>query len=132
MSAKDYSEDEDFYTQGFEKAGFVSVWVGIQAPDALADVLQDLCGVGAYNPDYQESNNAECQEESIASLIGPLSYSNSFLAQAVNAAAKKNIEVAKWVLAQYEFKYDPSVVLREIMPDPVFIGHFPYHIDAAS
>jgi hypothetical protein len=63
---------------------------------------------------------------SIGSLVEPLSYSDSFLSEAVRAAKSKNIEVARWVLAQFDFKYDPSVVVRSIAADPVFIGYFPY------
>ena len=54
MALHDYvSTDEvDYYGQGFESDGVVSVWAGVSdlsdAPDSL-DILQDLCGVGYYS-----------------------------------------------------------------------------------
>jgi hypothetical protein len=59
MPINDYTEDNDYYTQGFESEGVVSIWVGLtnskDTPDEI-DVLQDLCGVGYYDLDSQESN----------------------------------------------------------------------------
>jgi len=30
MAKRDYSEDEDFYSQGFERKGVLSVWLGLE------------------------------------------------------------------------------------------------------
>ncbi|HGJ9256833.1 TPA: hypothetical protein ACJ829_000424 [Acinetobacter baumannii] len=48
MSLNAYSDDNDYYNQGFEKEGIVSIWAGILGEDVDPDldILRDLCGVG--------------------------------------------------------------------------------------
>lgn len=60
MSLNAYSDDNDYYNQGFEKEGIVSIWAGILGEDVDPDldILRDLCGVGYYNLDDQETNNS--------------------------------------------------------------------------
>src|SRR5689334_12444520 len=53
MPLRDYSDDDDFYAQGFDREGVVSIWLEL-APgkeDSNVDALQDLCGVGYYDLD---------------------------------------------------------------------------------
>ncbi|MDN3576545.1 hypothetical protein QWZ03_07170 [Chitinimonas viridis] len=128
---KDYSDEDEYYTQGFEREGVLSIWIGLLGDkiDAGADVLQDLCGVGHYRLDDQEINSLDFETAGIDRLLGDLSYSRSFLVRAVEAASKKGLSEAKWVTAQYNFDYDPSLVCRLVAADPVFIGSFTYSED---
>lgn len=61
MTRRDYSDDEDYYTQEFEQQDIVSVWLGMLGGehDTEADVLQDLCGVGYYRLDDQEIHHVD-------------------------------------------------------------------------
>lgn len=131
MARKDYSDEDDYYSQGFEREGVVSIWIGLLGDevDSGVDVLQDLCGVGYYRLDDQENNCFDFEIVGVDKLLGGLSYSKSFLASAVDAARKKGLSEARWVTVQYDFDYDPSKVLRPIAADPVFIGSFTYSED---
>ena len=126
MALRDYSEDEDFYTQNFEKEGRVSIWVGLKPGTGKFDVLQDLCGVGYYRLSDQEGNSRDGAEVPLRELLGELSYSPSYIDEALRAAKAKGIERACWVTVQYDFEYDPARVKRSVASDPVFIGSFPY------
>lgn len=134
MALHDYAEmeEEDYYAQGFERAGFVSLWAGL-ADQSTAheeiDVLQDLCGVGYYNIDNQESNSHEFRLVSVADLLDELSYSPTFRDEAFKVAVDKGVMKGRWVVAQYDFAYDPGRVKRLISNDPIFLGAFPYTRD---
>lgn len=128
MARIDYSEDDDYYSQGFACEGVVSIWIGLLGDevDSGADTLQDLCGVGYYRLDDQESNCFDFEIVGVDKLLVDLSYSKSFIANAIEAARKLGIFEARWLTAQYDFDYDPSKVSRPIASDPVFIGSFTY------
>ncbi len=131
MALRDYSvlDETDFYGQPFDRYGVASVWVGLkddsEGPDGL-DVLQDLCGVGYYDPDKQESNSFEFDLVPVEKLLMDLSFSNTFLTNATGVAHAKGLAHARWILVQYDFAYDPKMVQRQIAEDPVFIGSFEY------
>lgn len=128
MAKTDYSDEDDFYTQGFEKEGVVSVWVSLQdhSADKDIDTLQDLCGVGYYKLSDQESNVFDYELVDLSHLLADLSYSASYADDVISAARKKGIEKARRILVQYDFQYDPEKVTRSIADDPVFIGVFKY------
>lgn len=128
MSINDYSEDEDYYSQGFEKKGVVSIWVGLndRSNEPDADTLQDLCGVGYYRSSDQEGNCFNFEDVGLDKLLIDLSYSKSFLSDALVAAKNKGISSARWVTLQYDFDYNPKKIHRKIADDPVFIGSFYY------
>lgn len=127
MAIRDYSEDDDFYEQGFHKEGSVSIWAGLRVDDEPdLDVLQDLCGVGYYRLSDQEHYNLGFELVELRELLQPLSYSKSYLEAAIAAAVHRGVGKARWVTVQYDFEYDPSRVLRPIASDPVFIGVFSY------
>jgi hypothetical protein len=132
MSLKDYSDEDDYYTQGFEKEGVVSIWVGLEDsaddPEEL-DVLQDLCGVGYYELDNQEANCFDFKSVTLQELFDELSYSDSFINEAIEAARSKEVLEARWVIVQYDFEYDPCRVTRPIADDPVFLGCFSYVVE---
>lgn len=128
MALRDYSEDDDFYSQGFEKKGVVSVWLGMKDRSAERDVdtLQDLCGVGYYRLSDQESNSFGYELADLSQLLSGLSYSSSYASEVFAAARVQGIEKARRIVAQYDFAYDPTVVTREIDKDTVFLGVFRY------
>jgi hypothetical protein len=113
----------------FDKAGIVSVWIGLTRPrrDSGADILRDLCGVQAYDLDFQEVVAVgEFEEAPTVEVLRLLSYSRSFLTAAIRAAEARGIRTACWAVAQYDYAYDPSRVYVPIAADPVFIGSFPW------
>ncbi len=128
MIKNDYSDEDDYYSQNFEKEGFVSIWIGILGGeiDSDLDVLQDLCGVGYYSLDNQESNNINFKMIKLKKLLHDLSYSKSFINDVVNTASKRGIDECRWVIAQYDFDYTISRVKRTVAEDPIFIGSFKY------
>jgi hypothetical protein len=128
MARHDYSDDDDFYEQDFEKKGVLSVWAAMKdrSEETDIDTLQDLCGVGYYKLSDQESNSFDYEMVELSRLLADLSYSKTFSDEVIAAAKKKGIEKARRVVIQYDFAYDPAVVTRTIEDDPVFIGVFPY------
>jgi len=129
MALRDYAEldEDDFYGQGFGKEGVVSIWIGLSKPgsvDPKADILQDLCGVGYYSLDQQEVEVLD-KLSTVEELLARISYSGSF----VKAVSKAFGNVrGHWLVAQYDFKYDPKKVKRKIAKDPRFVGAFKYSV----
>lgn len=128
MPRHDYSEDEDFYTQGFESPGEVSVWIGYsRGGDEPVDVLQDLCGVGYYDLDNQEANSSPSEKLiQVERLLEDISYSASFIPAVTRAAKGRDLPEARWVTVQFDFAYAPEKVKRPIADDPIFLGVFRY------
>jgi len=128
MAIRDYSEEDDYYEQGFHKEGVISVWVGLSSDEGEPDldVLQDLCGVGYYRLGDQEHYNFGFKLVTLRELLQPLSYSKSYINAAVAEATKRGLHQARWVTVQYDFDYDPTKIQRPIANDPVFIGSFSY------
>lgn len=126
MPKVDYSDDDDYYSQGFERKGVVSVWGGRKIVVEELDTLQDLCGVGYYRLDDQESNSKNLDEVELAILLSDLSYSASFADKALQAAESIGFDKARWVTVQYDFAYDETKVTRTVADDPVFLGVFHY------
>lgn len=127
MPRRDYSEDEDFYTQDFRSPGEVSIWLGYsQDVDQSTDVLQDLCGVGYYSLDEQEANCFSFELTKVERLLEEISYAGSFAAVAVRAAKRRKLSEARWVTVQFDFAYVPEKVQRPIAVDPIFLGVFRY------
>ena len=128
IALQDYSDDDDFYGQDFQRQNKVSVWVGLDGSrgEPELDVLQDLCGVGYYRLSDQEHYNFDFAAVNLRDLLAPLSYSPTFIDAAIAAARKRGLEKACWVTVQYDFEYDPLKVKRQIANDPIFIGSFLY------
>ncbi len=131
MPLCDHSDDHDFYTQGFERNGVVSVWAGLRPADDRADVdvLQDLCGVGYYALSDQEGQASDGDAVSLGTLIEPLSYASSYLQAVVARAGARGVTHAHWLTVQYDFAYHPMRVTRPITDDPVFLGVFDYRTE---
>ena len=114
--------------KSFQKKGQVSIWVGLNKCDPTVDILKDLCGVASYDVDSQECivDVEEWTSQPVEELLKALSYSESFFADARNAAQTLKIRDALYVLAQYDFAYDPKKVRKSVAPDPIFLGSFPW------
>lgn len=109
--------------------GLVSIWLGVDLISPKIDILKKLCGVKYYDVDDQEcilTDNGLM--EPVDSLVTELSYSESFLKDVVAAYKKAGIENAYWVLAQYDFRYDPRK-RKKHTKNPIFIGCFQYQDD---
>jgi hypothetical protein len=109
----------------FEKRGWISVWVGLTLEDRDKDVLKDLCGVDYYDVDFQE--NVIAQNGDLVPVLGileRLSFSKSFIKEAIAAAGKLGIAHVRQAIAQLNFKYDPAKVTKPVKADPVFLGAF--------
>jgi len=137
MPLKNYAteDEEDFYGQNFEVEGFVSIWLGqtiAENDTEELDVLQDLCGVGYYDPDNQEGNCFEFKLVQIRKLLEEISFSESFLTHALEVANRNSINTARWVTVQFDFAYDPNKVKRKIEDDPYFLGVFEYDENVES
>lgn len=131
MQQHDYSDDDDFYNQDFIRPGLVSVWLALPDFSVTADVdaLQARCGVGYYRLDDQEANASNEEPLSIDRLLAPISYSQSFSSQIVDAAKLKGIVTSRRVLVQFDFEYDSSRVRRPIDPALLYIATVPYRAD---
>ncbi len=130
MARRDYSEDEDFYTQGFESPCEVSIWLGYSRHgDGSNDVLQDLCGVGYYSLDNQEANCFSFELTKVERLLKEISYSVSFIDAAVRTAKRRKLSEARWVTVQFDFAYAPEKVKRPVAADPIFLGVFRYSVE---
>ena len=127
MIKRDYSDEDDYYTQDFAHEGLVSIWIELAKPEVELDVdaLQEYCGVGYYSLDNQESNQIG-EVVSLKRLLADISFSASFSSAAIEAARSIGVTSAYWVLVQFDFAYDPSKVKRTPTTDLVFIGVFPY------
>jgi hypothetical protein len=92
------------------------------------NLLRDLCGIDHYDLDCQEINvdDQRWREQSVKQLLGPISYSESFVDEVVAAAKDKGFAKALYVVVQYDFEYDPKKVKRKVASDPVFLGVFDY------
>lgn len=128
MALQDYSDEDDYYSQGFEKKDVISVWLGLTECEGLrdADTLQDLCGVGYYSLDQQEGYSFDFALVDLPRLLERMSYSSSYAGEVIAAAKSKGIQSARFITIQFDFAYDPAGVTRKIRDDPVFIGVFPY------
>ncbi|HWG45497.1 MAG TPA: hypothetical protein VN688_22225 [Gemmataceae bacterium] len=113
---------------GFEKKGQVSLWAFLKEPAEDVDLMRELCGVDYYDLDDQEGNFSEDGKLTpLRQLISPLSYANSFIDEAERAAKDLRITESIGVMAQYDFAYDPTKITRQMAPDPIFLGSFPWH-----
>lgn len=134
MALRDYAsiDEEDYYGQGFRMEGRVSIWVGTESLKEESedlDILQDWCGVGAYDPDFYESHfDDDFRDVRIADAVSELSYCASFGDQVVQAALARHLSHVKWIVAEYDFDYDPRRVKRPTNPKAVFLGAFDFQV----
>jgi hypothetical protein len=110
----------------FNKKGVVSIWVGQTPAKSGSDFLRDGFGIEDYDLDFQDCIVADCVSP-IRDLSARLSYSNSFLEPLLQRASGLGITSGLWVLAQYDFDYDPNRSGVKVPVEPAFIGSFSWH-----
>lgn len=127
MTLRDHTDEPDFHEQGFRRGGWVSIWLGTTPAPVGSDIdtLQDMCGVGDYLLSDQESANA-LSPVPVDRLFEDISYADTFLPAVLATARTMGIATACWMTAQFDFRYDKSIVRRSISEQPVFIGAFRY------
>jgi hypothetical protein len=81
--------------------------------------------VGYYRLDNQEAN-ARQEPVSLEVLLSEISYSKSFLSNALASAHEMGISSARWVIVQFDFSYNPAKIQRPISSDAIFLGVFSY------
>ena len=114
----------------FEKEGVVSIWIGQSMDTPGVDVLEGLCGVDYYDVDFQECIISDKEQKiPVEDLVKQLSYSDSYLNDAVKSAREKTITSAVWVIMQLNYSYDPNAITKNISDDPIFLGVFEYEDD---
>jgi hypothetical protein len=117
----------------FQKEGKVSLWICLRKPNLPAerdvDILKTWCGVLSYDLDQQELSGADNSFPltKIADLLKPISYSSSFLDAAMKATDAKKLTEAYWILAQFDFAYDPKKTVGKVRADPMFLGAFDWN-----
>jgi hypothetical protein len=115
--------------QNFDKEGIVSIWLGLGNIQNLkdTDILKVLCGVEDYDIDNQEVDYYnEGNLTPISELLKNLSYSESFCEEVLVSSQNKRFEEGNFIIAQYDFAFDPSQLEHLEETDIVFIGCFPY------
>jgi hypothetical protein len=111
----------------FDEPGVISLWVGQVWVALGSNFLRDLYGVDDYDPDNQECILRD-SSTTVSELVLKLSYSDSFRDAAIESALQLGIVSARWIMAQYDFAYDPTRVGLAALPtEPVFIGRFKWH-----
>jgi len=114
----------------FEKDNHLSIWIGKEVPDSASgkDILKDLCGVDYYDVDFQEIvGDEDWRDMPIDSLCSRLSYSASYLSEALAAARSLGIQSGRWAVMQLNYDYRPDEVKKPIATDPIFLGSFRWY-----
>lgn len=111
----------------FGKGGVVSLWAGQRRVVPGSNFLRDK-----FNVEYNDPDNEECiVEDSISplpDLISGLSYSESFQQAAIKAAERLGVTAALWVMAEFDFAYDPvKAGVQRVPSEPIFLGQFEWH-----
>jgi hypothetical protein len=107
--------------------GAVSLWIGQKLVTPGSNFLRDQFGVNYYDPDNQECI-VEVAVTPISDLVSRLSFSESFRAAAIEAAERLGVKSALWVMAQFDFAYNPLAAgLKSPRSEPLFIGKFDWH-----
>lgn len=129
----------DKFDRDWEREGFVSIWLGdFESVDDFDDYMEEQyddddtaishfaedTGLGWYDHDFVESYiNEETKKEKVFDLIGPLSYSSSYVDAAIQAADKRGVKEAKAVILVLDCDYKET---GEAIGPMKFIGAFPY------
>jgi GNAT superfamily N-acetyltransferase len=114
-----------------EKNGIVSIWVGTSPANFPlgTDALRDLCGVDYCRLDDQELNASKDLPFAIDQLLGPISYSESFLKKAIASAERLGIQQGYWAVVQFDFDYQKEKIKNSISSQPIFLGAFAYNVE---
>jgi Immunity protein 22 len=125
----------------FEDKERVSIWVAIvpwqQLPneyfeehygggddEPFAQFSHEF-GVGFYDHDFVSTNGSE-ESKPLVNLLGPCSYSSSFLEPALAEARRRGLDKTSFVFLLYDYDYDPEVTKVSRTAYMEFLGSFPY------
>jgi immunity protein 22 of polymorphic toxin system len=124
------------------RPGFVSVWVGafpsVEAAEAYFGIPDEI---GVYLPPEAfakdlglEDLPAECLEVNfeevsprpLRQLLQDVSFSESFLDEAIAAASEQGIQTAQGIALLYDFDYQAAPAWQRTVGPLQFIGSFPF------
>lgn len=113
----------------FEKVGFLSLWLFRSKRDSVDNsLLEDDFGIATFDEDMLEVGGSEdWQEISLEEAIAPMSYSESWRAEAIQRASELGIRCCCRAFIIVNFAYDPSAIKKSIPDDPIFVGVFKYN-----
>jgi Immunity protein 22 len=125
-----------------ERTGFVSLWVGTFAsieeaeayfgiPDEIgvylpADAFARDFSLGNFPPENLEVNFEQLTPRPLRELIQDATFADSFVDQAVQAAAEQGIRQAPGIVLLYDFDYRRKTVQCDAAGSLRFVGAFPY------
>jgi hypothetical protein len=132
----------------FEAKGVVSIWVATvprrQIPDdyfhehygreddePFSQFSQDF-GFGYYDHDFVDTNGVTDGPKPIERLFGECSYGASYLAQAVTAAKRQNLDKTEFVFLLHDIAYRPEVTGVSRSEYMAFLGSFRYDPKSSS
>jgi hypothetical protein len=116
----------------FQRGGYVSVWIGRLASDEELDAYLNM------TPEFEKEfgfklNEADMPETAVepeavpvSKLVDGFSWSKSYQAGVVEAAAKLGYEKANTMVVFHNFKYEPAEVKVKPSTKLVFLGAFPF------
>lgn len=133
----------DKFDLNWQREGYVSIWLGdFDSLDDFDDYLDEQyedddapishfaedTGLGWYDQDLVESYmNEDEKRESIYDLIGPCSYSSSFVNAVIQSANKLGLKEAKATVLVFDCNYKkPETTAGPL----IFVGSFPYKRNA--
>jgi hypothetical protein len=131
----------------FEAKGTVSVWVAIVPRSRIpADYFEEHYereddepfsrfsedfGFGYYDHDFVDTNGVTGRAKPIEQLLGPCSFSASYLAAAADAARQQGLDKTAFVFLLYDIEYRPEVTGVSRSACMAFLGNFRYDPEAS-
>jgi hypothetical protein len=132
----------------FEAKGTVSIWVAIvprrQIPadyfeehhgrgdDEPFSRFSEDFGFGYYDHDFVDTNGVTGRAKPIEQLLGPCSFSSSYLTEAVSAAKQQGLDRTAFVFLLHNIAYQPEVTGLSRSQYMAFLGSFRYDPEAES
>jgi Immunity protein 22 len=132
----------------FEAKGTVSIWVatvprsripadyfeehyGRGDDDPFSRFSEDF-GFGYYDHDSSETNGVTGLAKPIAELLGPCSFSTSYIAEADASAKRQSLETNEFVFLLFDIAYRPEATGVSRSESMAFLGSFRFEPDAES
>lgn len=126
----------------FQRNGFVSLWVGTFAsvedaeayfgiPDETgvylpAEAFANDFGLGDFPPEILEVNFEQVSPRPLGDLLQDATFAASFLDQALEAAARQEVDQAQGAALLYNFDYRLNPGRRDMAGPLRFLGAFPF------
>jgi hypothetical protein len=112
----------------FRQDGKVTLWICLDrhTSDSDGDPLKDLFGIEHYDLDELEPVG-DWTLQPLEALFDDLSYSASFKNRAMEIARAAGISKARFIIALFNFAYDPNLLSLNLPAEPKFLGVFDWH-----